>query len=209
MAGDAVVLGAILAGGASRRMGQTKATLEIDGMKLAHRVARSLVGGGARSVVLVGSDPATSSALGLEVVDDRWPGSGPLAGLASVVSWAATDARAHRVVVVAACDQPDLSSDLVARELAALATAPHRTMGCVPMTPDGRRQPFPSAWRVEAAPMLVELVEAGQRRAAAASERPDVIEIDAQEHDLADLDLPEDLARRRAAATGPVEDPSG
>jgi hypothetical protein len=54
------------------------------------------------------------------------------------------------------------------------------------------RQPFPSAWRATAAPRLVGLVEAGERRAGAALDLG-VVEVDLPADALTDLDTPADV----------------
>ena len=49
-----MLVGVVLTGGASRRMGRTKALVEIDGVPMAARVAAALAGAGCESVVLLG-----------------------------------------------------------------------------------------------------------------------------------------------------------
>ena len=93
--------GAVLTGGASRRMGTDKALVEVDGRALALRVADALRAAGASRVVAVGGDLERLQALGLEAVPDLHPGEGPLGGILTAL--AATD---QDVVVVLACDLP-------------------------------------------------------------------------------------------------------
>lgn len=183
------VLGAVLVGGASRRMGEDKATLALDGEPMAHRVRRALFDGGAGAVVLIGADPADDGA-----VADRWPGEGPLGGLATAVAEAA-GLDGIEVVVVAACDQPDLTGAVIADLVQALHGAPPEVVACAVAEPDGRRHPFPSAWRTTAAPSLVALVERGKRRADAAFSVGSVADVDAPVAALEDLDTPDDVRR--------------
>lgn len=183
------VLGAVLAGGASRRMGEDKAVLALDGMPMVHRVQRALFDGGAGAVVLVGAADGEEGA-----VPDRWPGEGPLGGLATAVAHGAAT-EGVTIVVVAACDQPDLPADLIASLAHALACGPADAVGAAVRTPDGRRHPFPSAWRTSAATALTDLVEAGERRAGAALAVGPVIEVDAAPEPLVDLDTPDDVRR--------------
>jgi molybdopterin-guanine dinucleotide biosynthesis protein A len=197
------VLGAVLVGGASRRMGTDKASLLLAGTPLSHRVRRALFDGGVGAVVLIGGDGETGTGLDEEgVVADRWPGEGPLAGLATAVAHGAA-IDGVEVVVVAACDQPDLPPPLVAELAHVLLAGPHGAAGVVVRTPDGRRHPFPSAWRTRAAGALVGLVEDGQRRADAALSVGPIIEIAAPEEVIADLDTPADVDRWNARHQGP------
>lgn len=177
-------------------MGTDKARLEVDGAPMARRVADALRVGGATSVVLVGGHPDLAAITGLAVQPDRWPGEGPLAGTASALLGVG-EHDPGAVVVVAACDQPDLAPGLVRRLVDALAAAGTATGVAVPRTADGRRQPFPAAWRATAAPIVSGLVAQGARRADAAHDAVGVVEVPAQASELADLDAPEDLARRR------------
>jgi molybdopterin-guanine dinucleotide biosynthesis protein A len=75
---------AVLAGGASRRMGRDKALLAIDGLPMVRRVVDAAVAAGAAKVIVVGGDvPALAVAVGdaATVVADHHPGEGPLGGL--------------------------------------------------------------------------------------------------------------------------------
>lgn len=95
------VVGAVLTGGASRRMGRDKALVEVEGTALARRVAEALAAAGLDRVVAVGGDLTALEAIGLEAVADAHPGEGPLGGILTAL--AATDAA---VTVVLACDLP-------------------------------------------------------------------------------------------------------
>ena len=99
------VSAAIMAGGKSKRMGQDKAWIELDGEPLIRRVANVLAQV-ADEVIVVANDPKYAT-LGLRVVPDRFPGGGALGGIATGVS-----AATHDRVLVAACDMPFLSAEV-------------------------------------------------------------------------------------------------
>ena len=99
------VSAAIMAGGKSRRMGQDKAWIELDGEPLIARVA-GVLKQVADEVLIVANDPAYAS-LGLRVVPDRFPEGGALGGIATGVGAASYDR-----VLVAACDMPFLSTEV-------------------------------------------------------------------------------------------------
>jgi len=99
------VSAAIMAGGQSKRMGQDKAWIELDGEPLIKRVA-DVLGELADEVIVVANDPRYE-ALGLRVVRDRWPQGGALGGIATGIG-----AATHDTVLVAACDMPFLSVDV-------------------------------------------------------------------------------------------------
>ena len=99
------VSAAIMAGGKSRRMGQDKAWIELDGEPLIKRVA-DVLAQVADEVIVVANDPKYET-LGLRVVHDRFPEGGALGGIATGVS-----AARHDRVLVAACDMPFLSVEV-------------------------------------------------------------------------------------------------
>ena len=96
---------ALMAGGKSKRMGQDKAWIELDGEPLIKRVA-DVLGQVADEVIIVANDPKYES-LGLRVVRDRYPTGGALGGIATGVGAATYD-----TVLVAACDMPFTCADV-------------------------------------------------------------------------------------------------
>lgn len=110
------VVGVVLAGGASRRMGHDKAALRIDGEPLVRRAVGRLRRALAE-VVVVGSPALASLVPDTRVIADEWPGRGPLGALATALR--ATDAE---WVLLVACDMPFLQAPLI-REIARLALA--------------------------------------------------------------------------------------
>lgn len=180
-------------------MGAPKATLEVGGDRLlGGLVGDALRAAGAERVLMVGVDGSVARALDLEYVADLWPGQGPLAGLATALLSAGmgVDSKVDvEVVLVAACDQPTLGPDLLRRLVVALRGAPEPVAGAAPVTADGRRHPFPSAWRPSVGPAIARLVEDGIHRADAAFTVAEVVDVPAALADLVDLDTPEDLQR--------------
>ncbi len=108
------VAAAVLAGGASRRMGRDKATLPVGGVELARRVL-GVAGEVAAPVVLVAphGHPAVALAgrAGVAWLPDR--GEGPLEALA-----VALEALATPHLLVLAADHPGLRASLLARLVA-------------------------------------------------------------------------------------------
>ena len=96
---------AVMAGGKSRRMGQDKAWLELEGRPIVQRVI-DVLREVADEVLIVANDPRYAE-LGLRVVPDRFPEGGALGGIATGVG-----AAQHDLVLVAACDMPFLRADL-------------------------------------------------------------------------------------------------
>lgn len=103
----ASVCGVVLAGGASRRMGQPKAALLAGGEPLLHRAVR-LVREALPDVIVVGSPTFAALVPGARLVPDGLPGRGPLGGLRTAFD--ATDAQ---WLFLVACDMPFLRPPLV------------------------------------------------------------------------------------------------
>ena len=236
-AGRGPVVGAVLVGGSSRRMGQTKALIRVKDAAMGRLVADALNAGGCQRVVAVGGERSVAADLWLDPLEDRWPGLGPLGGIATAVldadleapGWGVRSTPADRtdlIVVVAACDTPDLGAELVHRLIGALRAAPPEVVAAAPVTPDGRRHPLPSAWRATVGPQLEHLVSTGALRADAVPFPEDVaegsavvrggradagfalgavVDVDATSQDLRDIDTPEDLHGN----PGPSSDASG
>lgn len=101
------ILGGVLVGGESRRMGRPKQLIEIGGMTMVERVAWALVPE-VDEVVLLGSGPVSSGLENLSRVVDANDCRGPMAGVL-----AAMRAAPEACWVVAPCDVPLLRREAV------------------------------------------------------------------------------------------------
>lgn len=113
-AGEAQAMGVVLAGGASRRMGEEKARLMMRGEPLLARVVR-LLRLAFSEVIVVGPPSLADLVPGVTVTPDTRAGQGPLAGLE-----AAFAATRTSLLFVVACDMPFVSPAL-ARRMAVIA----------------------------------------------------------------------------------------
>jgi molybdopterin-guanine dinucleotide biosynthesis protein A len=117
-----MVAGAVLAGGASRRMGRDKATLVVGGVELAS-LALAVAARVADPVVLVAPEGHPARRLAAAPVAD--PGRGPLAALA-----AALDALDADHVLVLAGDHPGLRVELLAHLVALAGRVEAEAVAC-------------------------------------------------------------------------------
>ena len=107
------ILGAILAGGESRRYGgEPKALKAIGGNAIIERAIAAMREAVDR-IVLVANDRSLYEPLGLPIRSDVIPGVGVLGGLLTALAWAEEDGCIG--ALVAACDMPFLSAGLLAR----------------------------------------------------------------------------------------------
>lgn len=180
------VVGAVLCGGASRRMGRDKAFVEVDGAPMVRRVADALRAGGCAEVVAVGGDSTALATLGLTVVEDEHPGEGPLGAIITALQ-AFPDAAA---VVVVACDLPHLQPATVATLVATLE-APY---GAAVAIPSGEHRPsLCGAWNPSVAAALAAHFAAGERRVRIALDDVPHVNVHVDPTELRNLNAPGDL----------------
>lgn len=203
MAGAKDIHGFVLAGGKSRRMGQDKARMRIDGQPLVLRgveILRPFV----REVTLLAS-PGQYADLGVPVLADRWPDQGPLAAvctglLSSTAAWN----------IFLACDLPLLNGrflELLVKRL--LATS---SDAVVPRTADDW-QPLSAAYHSRCRAPFLQALEAGERRIINLLEvipvepltPAEMLQAGVSESDFANMNTPGDYARVAAITKGGKE----
>lgn len=147
---------AIVAGGASRRMGGiNKALIEVEGAPIIERqlaVLRTLTD----DVAICGGDAAALSELGVPVVPDPVPDAGPIAGILAALDWS----PARRVLCVA-CDMPFLD----ARVLRVLVDRATDDVDVVAARVDSKPQPLCAVYSRNCAPTVRQRIEGVKLRA--------------------------------------------
>ncbi len=167
-------------------MGRDKALLPFRGSTLAAHVA-SLVQAAAGNVALVG-DPAKYRALGIPVLADSRPGTGPLGGIETALG--ATSADWNLVV---ACDMPALTISFLRALLDAAGVNGEDAL--VPVGPSGRPEPLCGVYHRRCRPALDAALESGVRRITEALQRLRVTLYDvASSAFFENLNTPEDWA---------------
>lgn len=188
---------AILAGGAGRRIGGDKPRRLLGGIRLLdHALTRAR--GTAAPVILVARAPEQVEGFGGTVLLDAPGIEGPLAGLLSALSWAA-DAGADRVLTLP-CDMPFLPCDLHQRLEQAL-TLNH---GVAVAASDGRLHPVCALWRTAAVPTLVKRATEGRLSLRGLSEAVGcaVVDWSIEEGDpFININTAQDLAAAQATLT--------
>ena len=152
------VLGAVLAGGASRRMGFDKRTLAVGGQTLVARSVAILSATCEDVVVSIQPDEAWPVD-GPRAVRDRDSRLGPLAGVEAALAEASL--RGLPAAFVLACDLPGVSIELVRHLLARATEAPD--VAVVVPSLRGRRQPLCALYRVGALTPVRERLETDDR----------------------------------------------
>ncbi|WP_439816206.1 molybdenum cofactor guanylyltransferase MobA [Zavarzinia sp. CC-PAN008] len=156
------VLGLLLAGGRSRRMGTDKAWVDLHGQPLVQRVAARLAPQVTVLALNAPSGDARFAALGWTIVPDTIAGHpGPLAGVLAGMDHARALPRPPTHVATAPVDAPFLPHDLVTRLCAAQA----RTGAAVALARSaGKRHPVCALWPTWLAEDLRRRLAGGLRR---------------------------------------------
>lgn len=156
----------ILAGGQSTRMGQDKMWLVLAGEPLVERIARRMLPLAGEIVISTNRPEAfagrlTGLPIAVRTVADRYPGTGPLAGLHAGLAVAH-----HELVLALATDMPFVDPALVAF-LAGLAADHEAVVPLVPSPDASTPQPEPlhALYRRSCLPAIEAALAAGRRRA--------------------------------------------
>jgi molybdopterin-guanine dinucleotide biosynthesis protein A len=197
---SASLSGAIIAGGASLRLGTDKRLVPVAGTPLLARTAtvlRTLVD----DLQIVVADRSevglVTATVGGEVVVsfDARADVGPAAGLEAALAGAR-----HELLLVVATDHPELSREVLAL---LIARARASTAAAVALVGPRGAEPFLAVYRRDALPLVRAALDAGTRRmqAVLAALDPELVgqeewlTLDPTGSTLADVDVPEDLER--------------
>lgn len=155
-----------MAGGASSRFGFDKARAELNGQTMLARMCR-LVEDVTESVSVVAALGRYKD-LGERVVNDHWPGEGPLGGIITALMDVHARNHRHTWCMIVGCDMPFLARDwllyLKDRALASEArvVAPRSALGLEPLC---------ACWHTEATGKLQYAFEDGVRKITEAMKR--------------------------------------
>ncbi len=170
------VIGVVLAGGLSRRMGGgDKGLRDLAGRPMLAHVIDRLAPQVAGVIINANGDPGRFSAFGLPVVPDTVGGfAGPLAGVLAGMRWAISHAPETRWIVTAPGDAPLLPLDLVERLAGAVAANDHEIALA---QSDGSLHPVAGLWPVALAGDLEAALAAGTRKVLDWAERHGVVPV--------------------------------
>ncbi|NJD39529.1 MAG: molybdenum cofactor guanylyltransferase [Geobacter sp.] len=159
------ITGVILVGGKSRRMGQDKAFLEIDGQPLAERIIQTLQTCFDR-LLLVGDQPERFAATGVPIIPDIYPGSS-LGGLYTGLKSAGTEQ-----IFVTSCDIPFPNPALI--RLLCSRIGPYDAV--IPASCSGL-EPLFACYGTTCLPVMQQALEAGNYRITSVLEQLQILRI--------------------------------
>jgi molybdenum cofactor guanylyltransferase len=192
------ILGAVLAGGQSRRLGRDKAREPIQGISLVERAA-AVLEPTCSEVIVVSSRPDTPSGR-WEVISDQWEDCGPLGGIEAALSHASV--RGYDAAFLLACDLPLVDERIVQKIVAAagsaLAAAPEREG--VPGF-----EPLCALYKTSCLAVVRELLVSGTRRAQELFHGVGGVLVASPSAVFLNVNTQEDLDRARATLTSKGE----
>ena len=158
------VIGVVLAGGKSSRMGGgDRALLPLGCRPLLAHVIERLAPQVAEIVVNANDDPARFAQFGLPLAPDRLAGQmGPLAGIHAGLAWAKANRPDSRFVITVAADTPFFPADLVSRLCTATDKANPKL---VVARSDSGVHPVFGLWPVSLEPLLEDSLRRSARKA--------------------------------------------
>lgn len=154
--GGIVVKTIILAGGRSRRMGQNKALMKLDGVRVIDRMIAEFKHVSDKLILIVNEPDIFKDVQAIVFTDERpFKGKGPLAGLYTGL----TRANGGACLVVA-CDMPFASANMGASLVAKLQK--NKVEAVVPVV-NGQLQPLFAAYDAELVHIIKETLQNGKR----------------------------------------------
>jgi molybdopterin-guanine dinucleotide biosynthesis protein A len=157
------IVGVLLAGGQSRRMGGgDKGLRQLGGKPMMEHVRNRLARQASPIVLNANGDPARFAGLGLDVVADAGEAyAGPLAGVLAGLNWAKANAPEARYIVTAACDTPFFPENLAA----CLRAATGETYPAIALAASGNQvHPVFGLWPLALRDNLEQALRSGTRK---------------------------------------------
>lgn len=193
------LMGAVLAGGRSSRLGRDKALEHVGSASMVERAVAALEPV-CESVVVIGSRAGAGST-GWSVVPDLRPGEGPLAGLETALDQACR--TRHEAVFVLACDLPLVTAEVVREVLSGLGDGP-----CAAAAREGTpdHEPLCAVYRSDLLPRVRALLDAGERAAWTLFRAAGGVRVPVASTNMLNVNTEADLSRARAVVAD-IDDP--
>lgn len=166
MVNNPTMAGFVMAGGASTRFGFDKARADLDGQTMLKRMC-ALLKDVTESVSIVAPFGRYGDS-GARVVEDHWPGEGPLGGVITALMDARAQSHQHSWCLIVGCDMPFLTGEW----LTFLRDRAFASSGVV-VTPQSAKglEPLCSCWHTSATGKLQYAFEDGIRKVTEAMKR--------------------------------------
>lgn len=142
------ITGIVIAGGRSSRMGQNKALIQYNGVRLIDNAIKMLIN--FTDIVLVSSNEELKY-IQYPIIEDEFDNLGPIGGLYSCLLASKTDCN-----LVIPCDVPNISVNLY-RELLGDC---EKYDAVIPVLPDGKYEPLVACYNKSILPLIEDAIRA-------------------------------------------------
>lgn len=159
--------GYVLAGGGSTRFGRDKALVEFGGTPLLLQVVQLAQTCASPVTVIASAERYRHLAANLGIIEDRWPGEGPLGGIITALQHTAESDPSCRWNLILGCDMPFLTTAWLKFLSDRARNSAPETQVVLPHSAHGP-EPLCACYRTDAADALRHVFDPGTRKVTAA-----------------------------------------
>jgi molybdopterin-guanine dinucleotide biosynthesis protein A len=155
--------GYVLAGGASSRFGRDKALVRFDAVPLLLEITALARSCTAEVTVVGGAQKYTGLDGKLPIIEDRWPGEGPLGGIITALQHTAATAQHAEWNLILSCDMPFLTAEWLQFLIAHAGASAAEIQVILPHSAHGP-EPLCACYRTDAVAALKNVFDRGVRK---------------------------------------------
>ena len=155
--------GYVLAGGASSRFGRDKALVRFGAIPLVLEIAQLAQTCTAEVAVVAGAQKYTGLDGNIEIIEDRWPGEGPLGGIITAPHYSVATNRSAEWNLILSCDLPFLTAKWLQFLVAHACASDKEIQVILPQSAHGP-EPLCACYRTRAAEPLKNVFDRGVRK---------------------------------------------
>jgi molybdenum cofactor guanylyltransferase len=162
-ASNSNVRGYVLAGGASSRFGRDKALVRFGATPLLLQIGQLVRICTSQVAVIAGAQKYSELAANLEIIEDQWPGEGPLGGIITALQHTAATERSVEWNLILGCDMPFLTAEWLQFLVAHARESNKEIQVVLPHSAHGP-EPLCACYRTSAADALKNVFDRGVRK---------------------------------------------
>ncbi|MDP9337503.1 MAG: molybdenum cofactor guanylyltransferase [Acidobacteriota bacterium] len=157
----------VLAGGGSTRFGRDKALVEFGGAPLLLQIVRLARACTSRVAVIASPEKYASLSPELQIVEDRWPGEGPVGGIITALQHTAATDPPCQWNLMLSCDMPFLTPAWLKFLIDRTRNSTTETQVILPHSDQGP-EPMCACYRTDSAAALKNVFDRGIRKVTSA-----------------------------------------
>jgi len=155
--------GYVLSGGASSRFGRDKALVRFGAIPLLLEIVKLAQTCTSEVAVVAGAQKYGDLDANLEIIEDRWPGEGPLGGIVTGLQHSAATSHPAEWNLILSCDLPFLTAEWLKFLVDRARASPPEIQVILPHSAHGP-EPLCACYRTSAAEPLKNVFDRGVRK---------------------------------------------